>query len=138
MRLYEQFHDLEEKRDQLLDEQKAVGSPQEEREKLLKQVKEDNQEIASMERQWVSTALPSGGHAGLPFLTIWGVILISDRIIGITVEVEYSTISGESNRYKIICDNSLILTEIKLFCDILINNREECVPEMYVWQSLHN
>jgi intraflagellar transport protein 74 len=51
--LYEQLHDLEEKRDQILEETKAKGSPQDEREKLLKQVKEDNQEIASMERQLV-------------------------------------------------------------------------------------
>ena len=39
------------KRDGLLEEAKSRGSPAEEREKLLKQVKEDNQEIASMERQ---------------------------------------------------------------------------------------
>lgn len=51
VRLYEQLHDLEEKRDQIVEETKAKGSPQDEREKLLKQVKEDNQEIASMERQ---------------------------------------------------------------------------------------
>ena len=49
--LYEQLHELEEKRDQLIEETQAKGSPQEERERLLKQVKEDNQEIASMERQ---------------------------------------------------------------------------------------
>ena len=53
MRLYEQLHELEEKRDQLIDEQKEKGSPQEEREALLKQVKDNNQEIASMERQSV-------------------------------------------------------------------------------------
>ena len=53
MRLYEQLHELEEKRDQLIDEQKEKGSPQEEREALLKQVKDNNQEIASMERQLV-------------------------------------------------------------------------------------
>ena len=51
VRLYEQLHELEEKRDELLKEAQTRGSPQEEREKLLKQVKEDNQEIASMERQ---------------------------------------------------------------------------------------
>lgn len=53
VRLYEQLHELEEKRDQLAEEALSRGSPQEEREKLLRQVKEDNQEIASMERQWV-------------------------------------------------------------------------------------
>lgn len=51
VRLYEQLHELEEKRDQLAEEALSRGSPQEEREKLLRQVKEDNQEIASMERQ---------------------------------------------------------------------------------------
>ncbi len=51
VRLYEQLHELEEKRDQLLEEQQSRGTPQEEREKLLRQVKEDNQEIASMDRQ---------------------------------------------------------------------------------------
>ncbi|XP_041356943.1 intraflagellar transport protein 74 homolog [Gigantopelta aegis] len=51
VRLYEQIHELEMKRDQLVDEAKTRGTPAEEREKLLKQVKEDNQEIASMERQ---------------------------------------------------------------------------------------
>ncbi|XP_063770173.1 intraflagellar transport protein 74 homolog isoform X2 [Pseudophryne corroboree] len=49
--LYEKLHELECRRDQAIAEDKSMGSPQEEREKLLKQVKEDNQEIASMERQ---------------------------------------------------------------------------------------
>uniref|UniRef100_A0A8D0L7G7 Intraflagellar transport 74 n=1 Tax=Sphenodon punctatus TaxID=8508 RepID=A0A8D0L7G7_SPHPU len=49
--LYEKLHGLEEHRDQMIAEDKSMGSPQEERERLLKQVKEDNQEIASMERQ---------------------------------------------------------------------------------------
>ncbi|XP_067677226.1 intraflagellar transport protein 74 homolog [Haliotis asinina] len=51
VRLYEQLHELEARRDQLVEEAKSRGTPAEEREKLLKQVKEDNQEIASMERQ---------------------------------------------------------------------------------------
>merc|ERR1712150_71776 len=51
VRLYEQLHELEEKRDQLMSEVQSKSTPQEEREKLLKLVKEDNQEIASMERQ---------------------------------------------------------------------------------------
>ncbi|BFZ16629.1 hypothetical protein BsWGS_19668 [Bradybaena similaris] len=51
VRLYDQIHELEIKRDSLIDEAKAKVSPAAEREKLLKQVKEDNQEIASMERQ---------------------------------------------------------------------------------------
>ncbi|XP_064626072.1 intraflagellar transport protein 74 homolog isoform X1 [Lineus longissimus] len=51
VRLYDQLYELEMKRDQLIDEASSKGSPAEEREKLLKQVKEDNQEIASMERQ---------------------------------------------------------------------------------------
>ncbi|KAG2466434.1 IFT74 protein, partial [Polypterus senegalus] len=49
--LYEKIHELEQRRDQMIAEDKSLGSPQEERERLLKQVKEDNQEIASMERQ---------------------------------------------------------------------------------------
>ena len=51
VRLYEQLHELEEKKEQLIEETQAKGSPQEERDRLLKQVKEDNHEIASMERQ---------------------------------------------------------------------------------------
>ncbi|XP_052098080.1 intraflagellar transport protein 74 homolog [Mytilus californianus] len=51
VRLYEQLNDLEMKRDALVQETKNQSSPAEEREKLLKQVKEDNQEIASLERQ---------------------------------------------------------------------------------------
>lgn len=51
LQLYEKLHRLEEHRDQMIAEDKNMGSPQEERERLLKQVKEDNQEIASMERQ---------------------------------------------------------------------------------------
>ncbi|XP_069780792.1 intraflagellar transport protein 74 homolog [Narcine bancroftii] len=49
--LYEKLHELENHRNQMIAENKSMGSPQEERERLLKQVKEDNQEIASMERQ---------------------------------------------------------------------------------------
>ncbi|XP_044283612.1 intraflagellar transport protein 74 homolog isoform X2 [Varanus komodoensis] len=51
LQLYEKLHSLEEHRNQMIAEDKSMGSPQEERERLLKQVKEDNQEIASMERQ---------------------------------------------------------------------------------------
>lgn len=51
VRLYEQLNEMEVKRDSLIEEAKSTTSPAEEREKLLKQVKEDNQEIASMERQ---------------------------------------------------------------------------------------
>jgi Tfp pilus assembly protein PilO len=57
VRLYEQLHELEEKRDALLQEFQAKGTPQDERERLLKQVKEDNTEIASMERQYVTQVL---------------------------------------------------------------------------------
>ncbi|MED6236120.1 hypothetical protein ATANTOWER_004719, partial [Ataeniobius toweri] len=51
VRLHETLSALEGKRDAMEAEHKSLGSPQEQREKLLKQVKEDNQEIASMERQ---------------------------------------------------------------------------------------
>ncbi|KAB0368713.1 hypothetical protein FD755_019747 [Muntiacus reevesi] len=49
--LHEKLYELESHRDQMIAEDKNMGSPMEERERLLKQVKEDNQEIASMERQ---------------------------------------------------------------------------------------
>lgn len=51
VRLHETLSTLEAKRDAMEAERKSLGSPQEERDKLYKQVKEDNQEIASMERQ---------------------------------------------------------------------------------------
>ncbi|TKS88057.1 Intraflagellar transport protein 74 -like protein [Collichthys lucidus] len=51
VRLHDTLSALEAKRDTMEAEHKSLGSPQEEREKLFKQVKEDNQEIASMERQ---------------------------------------------------------------------------------------
>ena len=52
VRLYEQLRELEEKRDAVLQEVQAMGTPEQERERLLKQVKEDNIEIASAERQY--------------------------------------------------------------------------------------
>ncbi|XP_034428198.1 intraflagellar transport protein 74 homolog [Hippoglossus hippoglossus] len=55
VRLHETLSTLEAKRDAMEAEHKSLGSPQEEREKLFKQVKEDNQEIASMERQLTET-----------------------------------------------------------------------------------
>ncbi|NXX38737.1 IFT74 protein, partial [Tricholaema leucomelas] len=56
VQLYEKLHELEERRNQMIAEDKNMESPQEERERLLKQVgalnvKDDSQEIASMERQ---------------------------------------------------------------------------------------
>ncbi|XP_061778153.1 intraflagellar transport protein 74 homolog [Nerophis ophidion] len=51
VRLHKTLSTLEAKRDTMEAEQKNFSTPQEEREKLLKQVKEDNQEIASMDRQ---------------------------------------------------------------------------------------
>ena len=43
--------EVEDKRDQLLKEEKARGTPAQERERLLQQVKDDNAEISTMERQ---------------------------------------------------------------------------------------
>lgn len=40
LQLYEKLHRLEEHRDQMIAEDKSMGSPQEERERLLKQVEE--------------------------------------------------------------------------------------------------
>ncbi|XP_041823560.1 intraflagellar transport protein 74 homolog [Melanotaenia boesemani] len=51
VRLHETLLALETKRDAMKAEHKSLGTPKEEREKLFLQVKEDNQEIASMERQ---------------------------------------------------------------------------------------
>ncbi|XP_023806073.1 intraflagellar transport protein 74 homolog isoform X1 [Oryzias latipes] len=51
VRLHEMLSVMETKRDAMEEEQKSMCSPKEEREKLFQQVKEDNQEIASMERQ---------------------------------------------------------------------------------------
>ncbi|XP_048874694.1 intraflagellar transport protein 74 homolog isoform X2 [Brienomyrus brachyistius] len=49
--LHEKLQQLEHRRDAMISEDKSLGSPQEERERLLRQVKEDNQEMASMDRQ---------------------------------------------------------------------------------------
>ncbi|NWT56348.1 IFT74 protein, partial [Erythrocercus mccallii] len=55
--LYEKLHELKERRDRMIAEDKNMESPQEEKERLLKQarienvVKDDSQKIASMERQ---------------------------------------------------------------------------------------
>ncbi|NWS84375.1 IFT74 protein, partial [Toxostoma redivivum] len=56
VQLYEEIHELKERRDRMIAEDKNMESPQEERERLLKQarienVKDDSQKIASMERQ---------------------------------------------------------------------------------------
>uniref|UniRef100_A0A672GDK9 Intraflagellar transport 74 n=1 Tax=Salarias fasciatus TaxID=181472 RepID=A0A672GDK9_SALFA len=53
-RLHENLSALEARRDALEAEQRSQRSPEEERETLFQQVKEDNQEIASMDRQYVS------------------------------------------------------------------------------------
>ncbi|KAF2361531.1 hypothetical protein FHG87_007710 [Trinorchestia longiramus] len=49
--LSERLQEVEGKRDQLLQEKMQRGTPKEERERLLLQVKDDNAEIATMERQ---------------------------------------------------------------------------------------
>ncbi|KAK8749313.1 hypothetical protein OTU49_015793 [Cherax quadricarinatus] len=49
--LYEKLQELEEKRAEIINENQKRGTPKEERERLLLQVKEDNAEIATMERQ---------------------------------------------------------------------------------------
>ena len=54
LNLLEQLHSAEMKRDQLIEETKNVLTPAEEREKLLKQIKENNQEITSIEKQYVN------------------------------------------------------------------------------------
>ena len=49
--LVEQIHELELKREQLSSENKKVLTPEQERQKLIEQVKEDNQELAAMEKR---------------------------------------------------------------------------------------
>lgn len=49
--LYEKQSELETKRDSILAEMNAEGTPEQQRERLLEKVKKDNEEIASMERQ---------------------------------------------------------------------------------------
>ncbi|CAF3144903.1 unnamed protein product [Rotaria socialis] len=49
--LVEQIYELEFKRDQLSNESKNILTPDQERQKLTQQVKEDNQEIAAMDKQ---------------------------------------------------------------------------------------
>lgn len=51
LNLLEQLHSVELKRDQLLEETRNVLTPAEEREKLLKIIKEHNQEITAIEKQ---------------------------------------------------------------------------------------
>jgi intraflagellar transport protein 74 len=51
--LLEQLHEAELKKMQLVEEAKNAMAPAEERELLLKQVKENNQEIAVIEKQYV-------------------------------------------------------------------------------------
>jgi len=65
VRLHEQLRELEDKRDQLMKEVSTKLTPDEERSRLLKQVKDDHAELATMERQYVniltaSSALLSG------------------------------------------------------------------------------
>lgn len=51
VRIYEQIGELETKKQALLEEQKSNESPKEMRERLLEQVKQDNHEINTMDRQ---------------------------------------------------------------------------------------
>ena len=54
LNLLEQLHSAEMKRDQLIEETKNVLTPAEEREKLLRQIKENNQEITTIEKQYLT------------------------------------------------------------------------------------
>ncbi len=51
LNLLDQLHAAELKREQLYEETRNVLTPAEEREKLLKQIKDNNQEITSIEKQ---------------------------------------------------------------------------------------
>lgn len=52
MALYEKLNDLENKRDAILGEINAQGTPEQQRERLLDKVKQDNQEIHTMDKQY--------------------------------------------------------------------------------------
>ncbi|CAH8638854.1 Intraflagellar transport protein 74 [Schistosoma haematobium] len=51
VRLFTQLHEIQSRRDQLLSEEAAKTDPQIERQRLLQQVKSDNQEIAAIDKQ---------------------------------------------------------------------------------------
>ncbi|KAK4467750.1 hypothetical protein MN116_008681 [Schistosoma mekongi] len=51
VRLFSQLHEVQNRRDQLLAEETSEEDPQKERQRLLQQVKSDNQEIAAIEKQ---------------------------------------------------------------------------------------
>lgn len=51
LQLLDQLHTAELKREQLIEETKNVLTPAEEAEKLMKQIKADNQEITTIEKQ---------------------------------------------------------------------------------------
>ena len=51
VRIYEQISELETKKQSLIEEQKSNESPKEIRDRLLEQVKQDNHEISTMDRQ---------------------------------------------------------------------------------------
>ena len=53
--LQEQLREAEDKKEKLMNEEKERGTPAQERERLLQQVKDDNIEIATMERQIAET-----------------------------------------------------------------------------------
>lgn len=51
VRLFTQLHEIQSRRDQLLSEEASKTDPQIERQRLLQQVKSDNQEIAAIDKQ---------------------------------------------------------------------------------------
>lgn len=53
LNLLDKLNAVELQRDELVLETKNVLTPAEEREKLLKQIKDNNQEIASLEKQYM-------------------------------------------------------------------------------------
>lgn len=52
VRLHVQLRELERRRDLMIEEERVRGTPAQERERMLKTVKEDNSEIATMEKQF--------------------------------------------------------------------------------------
>ncbi|VDQ13579.1 unnamed protein product [Trichobilharzia regenti] len=51
MHLFTQLREVESRRDQLLAEEVSKEDPQKERQRLLQQVRSDNQEIAAIDKQ---------------------------------------------------------------------------------------
>ncbi len=69
--LYAQLREAEDKRDQMAEEERQRGTPAQERERLLQQVKDDNAEISTMERQIAEMQERVRGSKATTTLLLW-------------------------------------------------------------------